>query len=237
MIAPTLGRFLQRDPNATAMPLLEANILNGQLLPFELQALELLNLYAYGTNIYPFARSSPTNWADPLGLWANDVIGGSPGFQLDSNGSALGYISSFVDQALFGAGFYWAAVDLVVTALKDGARDFAFDFALRGVSRIGRAMYANVKGGKGAEKIRAAADKLLDLVESRMPIDKKQVASTARKIAEGLDIDDVQRLVKEHGGEAKNWQKMKGWDVDGTEWHWYQNLRDGIGKVEFKVKS
>lgn len=51
-------------------------------------------------------------------------------------------------------------------------------------------------------------------------------------------IDDIQRLVREHGGNAKDWQKVKGTAMlsDGRkiEAHWYQ--AKNVGKVEFKVK-
>lgn len=51
-------------------------------------------------------------------------------------------------------------------------------------------------------------------------------------------IDDIRRLVREHGGNAKDWQKVKGIATlsDGSkiEAHWYQ--AKNVGKVEFKVK-
>ncbi|WP_019671776.1 hypothetical protein [Psychrobacter lutiphocae] len=43
-----------------------------------------------------------------------------------------------------------------------------------------------------------------------------------QSIAEGGRIDKVHILVEKFGGEAKNWKKMKGWDNNGREYHWYQ---------------
>lgn len=51
-------------------------------------------------------------------------------------------------------------------------------------------------------------------------------------------IDDIRRLVRVHGGKAKDWQKVKGHAIlsDGRkiEAHWYQ--AKNVGKVEFKIK-
>lgn len=51
-------------------------------------------------------------------------------------------------------------------------------------------------------------------------------------------IDDIQRLVREHGDNEKDWQKVKGTAMlsDGRkiEAHCYQ--AKNVGKVEFKVK-
>jgi hypothetical protein len=56
----------------------------------------------------------------------------------------------------------------------------------------------------------------------------------ARARARGNSIGDVNRLVREYGGHARNWIKKKGWDVNGVEWHWYEH--HGIGRVEPKIK-
>jgi hypothetical protein len=44
----------------------------------------------------------------------------------------------------------------------------------------------------------------------------------------------VDRLVKTYGGKASDWKKMKSWDENGIEWHWYECY--GVGKFEFKIK-
>jgi RHS repeat-associated protein len=56
-------------------------------------------------------------------------------------------------------------------------------------------------------------------------------------IARGSGIRAVDRLVKQYGGRADQWRKMKGVAEDGGrtgEFHWYQN--DAVGKVEGKLK-
>jgi RHS repeat-associated protein len=56
----------------------------------------------------------------------------------------------------------------------------------------------------------------------------RQMLAGALRIATGRDIDEVDRLVKDYGGTAKGWRKMKGWDAQGREWHWYEHT--GIGR-------
>lgn len=78
-------------------------------------------------------------------------------------------------------------------------------------------------------------------VRENLPIKQGSTITNVEVIA-GKDvrrqIDDILRLVREHGGKAKDWQKVKGHATlsDGTraEVHWYQ--AKNVGKVEFKVK-
>ncbi len=65
----------------------------------------------------------------------------------------------------------------------------------------------------------------------------------AHPFKKGHGIREVGRLVREHGGKAANWRKMKGFaeavkpsGATGTaEIHWYQC--HGVGRVELKVKT
>lgn len=67
--------------------------------------------------------------------------------------------------------------------------------------------------------------------------------SNIRKIADGRGIREVNRLVEQYGGKAKNWLKRSGdadvvtaaGNVRRAEVHWYE--AHGVGKVEFKVKT
>ena len=61
------------------------------------------------------------------------------------------------------------------------------------------------------------------------------------QIAKGERIRDFERLVDQYGGAVRNWEKMKGWmpsnnGAHDVEIHWYQNLKDLIGRVEPKSK-
>lgn len=55
-------------------------------------------------------------------------------------------------------------------------------------------------------------------------------------------IRDVDRLVRQYGGNTDDWQKVKGiemldigGEIEEAEIHWYQT--EDIGKVEIKVKK
>jgi hypothetical protein len=61
-----------------------------------------------------------------------------------------------------------------------------------------------------------------------------KMLSESDVIAQGYNIRDVQRLVHTYGGNPKGWKKMKGWDENGQEWHWYYH--SDVGKVEVKPK-
>jgi RHS repeat-associated protein len=63
-----LGRFLQRDVNETALPILAALAFNGEALDSLLNSFEGQSLYADGLNLYVYLGSNPVNGIDALGL-------------------------------------------------------------------------------------------------------------------------------------------------------------------------
>ena len=68
---PTLGRFLQRDPNSTALPLLDAMSVNGQLMEVGFtSSFDIFALYTDGPNLYGILGSNPVNRHDPTGLFS-----------------------------------------------------------------------------------------------------------------------------------------------------------------------
>ncbi|MCC7390710.1 MAG: hypothetical protein IT431_18335 [Phycisphaerales bacterium] len=66
--APGLGRFLQRDPNQTAMALAESAAMHGRGLGSLSLAFDLEGLYGDGGNLYEYLGSSPWQRSDVLGL-------------------------------------------------------------------------------------------------------------------------------------------------------------------------
>jgi hypothetical protein len=66
--APGLGRFLQRDPNQTAMALAESAAMHGRGLGALSLAFDLEGLYGDGGNLYEYLGSNPWKRSDPLGL-------------------------------------------------------------------------------------------------------------------------------------------------------------------------
>ncbi len=50
----------------------------------------------------------------------------------------------------------------------------------------------------------------------------KALNSSSQLIAPGNKIRKVKELCEKWGGKPKEWKKKKGWDIDGTEYHWYE---------------
>jgi hypothetical protein len=65
----------------------------------------------------------------------------------------------------------------------------------------------------------------------------KELLSTARVIARGRGIRDLDRLLSTYGGTASSWVKKSTRPVRGSvgwlEYHWYEH--HGIGRFEIKV--
>ena len=66
--SPALGRFLQRDPNETAMPLLTAMVSNGGTVGILLGAFDAQAHFGTGMNVYLYLGSNPLHGYDPMGL-------------------------------------------------------------------------------------------------------------------------------------------------------------------------
>ncbi len=67
--SPTLGRFLQRDPNEAAQPIMTACVMNGDILQLTMHMYSLQGQYSDGMNLYNYLGSNPVNHVDPSGLW------------------------------------------------------------------------------------------------------------------------------------------------------------------------
>jgi RHS repeat-associated protein len=66
--SPALGRFMQRDVNQTALPIVTALIMNGQVVDSFLSPFMPQGQYAGGMNLYEYNTSNPVSFRDPLGL-------------------------------------------------------------------------------------------------------------------------------------------------------------------------
>ena len=71
--SPELGRFLQSDPNATALALIGATRHHGRGFSALAGTLDLEQLYGDGASLYSYMRSDPWSGADPLGLSVRDT--------------------------------------------------------------------------------------------------------------------------------------------------------------------
>jgi RHS repeat-associated protein len=97
--SPHLGRFLTRDVNETALPILVALAFNGQTLDTLLSSFDAQSLYADGMNLYGYLGSNPVTGHDPLGLyddsWLDEFIDDYTGHRL----YALGTINEYARYA------------------------------------------------------------------------------------------------------------------------------------------
>ncbi|MBX3359544.1 MAG: hypothetical protein KF745_14080 [Phycisphaeraceae bacterium] len=66
--SPSLGRFFQRDPNATAAVLIEASVYHGRGLGAIAAAFSMEEMYGDGGSLYQYLRSNPGVHSDSLGL-------------------------------------------------------------------------------------------------------------------------------------------------------------------------
>ena len=70
----TLGRFIQRDVNETALPTITALAMNGRAMSILMSGLDAQGLYGDGMNLYQFAGNNPVNRRDPFGLQAAEAV-------------------------------------------------------------------------------------------------------------------------------------------------------------------
>jgi len=66
--APGLGRFMQQDPNATAMVLMESAAYHGRGIGAVVAAFSAEQMYGDGGNLYGYLGSNPWDRSDPMGL-------------------------------------------------------------------------------------------------------------------------------------------------------------------------
>ncbi len=94
---PALGRFLQRDPNETGIPIITALAMNGEAVAILFGGFDISGLYGDGMNLYLFARANPNNNLDPAGLFTfleTGIVLGERGYveTMDAAAAAKGWI-------------------------------------------------------------------------------------------------------------------------------------------------
>ncbi len=67
--SPDLGRFISRDPNESALPIVVALTRNGESWSILLGAFDATAHYGDGMNLYLYLGGNPINGLDALGLW------------------------------------------------------------------------------------------------------------------------------------------------------------------------
>jgi hypothetical protein len=93
MYSPQLGRFLQQDPNATAMTLMAAARHHGKTQSALAQSFSLELRYCDGQSVYQYLGSSSWNNSDAMGL----VMWGDWMDTLNKGAEVLGLAQSLID--------------------------------------------------------------------------------------------------------------------------------------------
>jgi|GEM_PF-4612577 len=159
--SPSLGRFVQKDMNETALPLATALAMNGDALDVLFGAFDSAGHYGDGMNLFAYLGSNPVNGLDPSGLdeiddLIDDITGqrlyalgainegarwASLGLQtsLDIAGSLLGVdVFQSVQVLASGRGGFWDALN-IVGAVVPGSGPFRAIIKARKIRRAARA--------------------------------------------------------------------------------------------------
>ncbi|MCX6666598.1 MAG: RHS repeat-associated core domain-containing protein, partial [Euryarchaeota archaeon] len=70
--SPSLGRFMQRDPNEAGMPIMTACAMNGDIMQL-VAHLSIEGQYGDGMNLYQYCGSNPVNSRDSSGLFITAI--------------------------------------------------------------------------------------------------------------------------------------------------------------------
>jgi len=203
--SPDLGRFITRDPNATALPIITAIVFNAEATSILLTGFDGKTLYDDGMNLYGYLNSNPVNRRDPLGLFDDfdDVMmdlyaeAGAAAFAvLDKVGAAFDMFTFTLDIA----SSFVPGVD-TIRATYDYING---DGSLKGIA-FGLAMeFTGPFGDSGRAFFKIA--KKVGKATSRY----KKVAKAAARA-----FDDAWRLVQ------RNWKGGKGL----TRYHWEKHAK------------
>ncbi|MBK7406254.1 MAG: hypothetical protein IPJ41_17020 [Phycisphaerales bacterium] len=151
--APGLGRFLQRDPNATAMALVEATAMHGRGLGALGLAFDMEGLCGDGGNLYEYLGSSPWERSDILGLsW--DPFDMVDEYLAEDAGSK----AAFIDRAI---GFWHTAAYLgayIASWLPFPPAMILGEIAMAAMGEPDTALWNAVKGAE--QELMALADML-----------------------------------------------------------------------------
>jgi hypothetical protein len=94
--APALGRFYQRDPNATAMQLIEASSYHGRGLGAIVAAFSMEDMYGDGASLYQYLGSNPWTRKDTLGTsW--DPFDMVDDYLAEEAGSRAAFMQDLID--------------------------------------------------------------------------------------------------------------------------------------------
>jgi len=150
--SPALGRFISRDPNETAMPIIAAMAINARAFLVLSEAFDAQGHYADGMNLYRYLGSNPINRRDPAGafLLLDTTAAQSEALWLNFTATCGAMGVGFAGMATYGV--------LTGLSLKNAALQSAEIAAEFGVgSAAGEALFAFAEARYAAGAFRAAA--------------------------------------------------------------------------------
>ena len=190
---PPTGRWLQRDPNETAQPIVEALVFNANALGALLPGFDREGHYSDGTNHYLAFKSNPVRLRDALGLVSFDyfaegdeIIAGISADRFAAAASISGTISTGLNFASLLGGFAVTLLpgydvvalgaklalgnvtfeDIVAAGLSVGGAAILFKFGGKALGAILRYADEALQGARNSPKIPAVAREVLDFVRS-----------------------------------------------------------------------
>jgi RHS repeat-associated protein len=120
--SPALGRFLQRDPNETGIPIIAALAMNGEAVAILFGGFGADGLYGDGMNLYLFAGANPANRRDPSGLtagtYADQGMALEVGAWVEAAMAAGGRLAALLTQKVVGRAlaYAWMMTSLMLMA-------------------------------------------------------------------------------------------------------------------------
>lgn len=204
-------------------------------------------------NRYAYAKNNPVKYTDPEGQYAElgveFVSVGIGIFSFSENFTKGHYWDAVVD-----AGTIVADLVLMVVPLAPGVTSMSVKATREAERQLAKQSDGLVEivvkdGAESVAKGTFQVAKSVGAAATRIPVRgashlaEGSTVSNIRKIADGRGIREVNRLVEQYGGKAKNWLKRSGeadvvtesGNIRRAEVHWYE--AHGVGKVEFKVKE
>jgi len=137
--SPALGRFLQRDPNETGIPIITALLMNGQSMSILMSGFDARGFFGDGMNLYLFAGANPVNGTDPSGLFTYLDITISDAIHIAGqayNAYHTGrLVANFFKALRDGVALHEALMDFAIEAAFDWAGGKVFEFALGALSK------------------------------------------------------------------------------------------------------
>ncbi len=153
--SPSLGRFLQRDPNETGLAILTAMASNGETVDILIGGFNADGPFADGMNLYLYVVANPFNGLDPSGLSLlleqTQTIKWQTALYTAMVGGVAGFAAVFTQNLLLGVELRMAAYD----AMYAGVEMFQMGLAIESGFALGERLFA--LGGWVARSRAAAA--------------------------------------------------------------------------------